>query len=224
MGKLIDDPERKHDSRPIPKSPMCEHDPIRPMFAKSMSQSEFERWYWPKAELQKICRSIGLNTSGSKAYLRASIASYLGDGHEAGVPSKQRHIRGDDWSRKSLALDTIINQSITFGPHVRGFFREHIGTQFRCTADFMEWVKQHNGATLGDAVTAWHALTAEKAVAGYRKEIALHNNYLRYLREFKSRFPELTLEDAKCCWHAKKLRPAVAGQVVVEATDTRFLG
>ncbi|MEM8489807.1 MAG: DUF6434 domain-containing protein [Pseudomonadota bacterium] len=94
----------------------------------------------------------------------------------------------DDWIHRSLSLDTVITESITFGPNVRGFFKEAIGKKFRCTSAFIGWVRGNAGATFGDAVDAWHALEGEKSLPGYQPRIAECNNYLRYLRDFRQRF------------------------------------
>ena len=128
-----------------------------------------------------------------------------------------------NWSKEALSKATIITNSVSFGPNVRNWFKGQIGPKFVCHGDFMDWVRSNLGSTLGDAVDAWHALEQRKEDPKFRRDIALCNNYLRYLRAIRDQNPGLTVQQAMKCWHAKKLRPAIDGMVVYEDTDLRFL-
>ncbi|MEM6908583.1 MAG: DUF6434 domain-containing protein [Pseudomonadota bacterium] len=200
-------------------------DEIRPDFRTDMSAAEFQRWYWPKAELEQICERLALPRAGSKQELRERVAACLA-GEPLAPAFKQPQVAPNstvNWAKDALSSETIITPDIAFGPNVRRFFKREIGASFRCHGDFMVWVKANPGATLADAVEAWHMLEQRKQDPTFRREIASHNNYLQYLRDFQDALPERSLDEAKRCWDQKKLRPATGGQVVFERADVRFL-
>jgi len=198
-------------------------DLIRPDFDPAMSREAFELWYWPKAELERICGILKLPKAGSKANLRHRIAHHLQYPDEPPLPPPRRRSDSIDWGKTVLTPSTIITSSITFGPNVRGFFKQEIGRRFVCHGDFMDWVRNNCGATLQDAIDAWHLLERRKDDPSFRREIAEHNNFLQYLRDFGDALPECSLDEAKICWDAKKVRPAVKGLVVFSPDDVRFL-
>jgi len=196
---------------------------LRPPFSPAMSRAAFETWYWSKAELEDICVQLNRPRHGSKAEMRERVALHL---ENPDAPSPRRRVSrasAFDWKSAPLAPDTLITDGISFGPNVRGFFKSVIGSRFSCTGEFMDWVRNNPGATLGDAVEIWRALDARKADPTFRREIADHNNFLQYLRDFQDHFDTLPLEDAKACWQAKKLRPARNGVVVFDPEDQSFL-
>ncbi|MEM7460771.1 MAG: DUF6434 domain-containing protein [Pseudomonadota bacterium] len=197
---------------------------LRPPIDLEMSLAEFERWYWPVAALKSFCDGLNLSKAGRKADLRARVSQALG-GREV-EPSKSRKpiAPGEvDWKRADLSAETLITDSITFGPNVRAFFKSQIGARFVCHSDFMDWVKANAGLTLRDAVEAWKLLEERHQDPAFRREIAECNNYLQYLRDIRDANPALSLEDAKRCWDQKKVRPARGGIVVYEGSDLRFL-
>lgn len=198
-------------------------DPTRPDFDPEMTGIAFQRWYWPKIELERIAALLGLSKAGSKAELRDRIAIHLEDPAAPAPKSARRPKDSFDWSKADLAADTIITSSIRFGPNVRGFFKREIGKAFVCHGDFMDWVLSNAGCTLADAVDAWRMLERRKTDPAFRREIAEHNNFLQYLRDFADTFPNQSLDDAKICWDNKKIRPAKDGKVIFERTDIRFL-
>ncbi|MEO0884273.1 MAG: DUF6434 domain-containing protein [Pseudomonadota bacterium] len=198
-------------------------DPVRPEFDPEMAGAAFERWYWPKMELERIATLLGLPKAGSKAELRDRISTYLKN-PAAPLPQSERRPKDNfDWGKADLKSDTIITPSIRFGPNVRGFFKREIGKAFVCHGDFMDWVLSNTGSTLADAIDAWHMLEQRKTDPAFRREIAEHNNFLQYLRDFADTFPDQSLDDAKACWDQKKIRPAQDGKVIFERTDVRFL-
>ena len=52
----------------------------RPEFSRSMSVEEFNKHYWYKEELQKICRDYNISSKGTKAELKSRIECVLLDG------------------------------------------------------------------------------------------------------------------------------------------------
>ncbi|MEM1197203.1 MAG: DUF6434 domain-containing protein [Pseudomonadota bacterium] len=139
------------------------------------------------------------------------------------VSGKARRKSRFNWSNAELNEHTRITDNVSFGPNVRNWFKRRIGPAFVCHSDFMDWVRSNTGATLGDAIEAWYTLEKREAEPGFRHEIALCNNYLRYLRDARDDNPALSHEQAMECWHAKKLRPASDGFVIYEKDDLRFL-
>ncbi|MBS7265975.1 MAG: hypothetical protein KIG83_05820, partial [Treponema sp.] len=49
----------------------------RPPFTEIKSFEEFSKYYWYREELQKICRSLGIDASGIKAELNHNIKEYF---------------------------------------------------------------------------------------------------------------------------------------------------
>ncbi|WP_293573015.1 DUF6434 domain-containing protein [Phaeobacter sp.] len=192
----------------------------RPDILSITSSEEFDRWYWPVAEMQNLCRERGLPTSGLKAELRARLLGHLrGEITAPGTtPRKPKN-----WSKAVLTRDTIIDANVTFGCNLRNFLKQEIGPKFRCTGEFMDWVKSHPGRSLGEAIAQWHLFHTRAQQPGFRREIASCNNYLQYLRDLRDAHPNLTLTDAKLCWAVKSKKPAVNGFVVYEETDLSFL-
>ncbi|WP_415401973.1 DUF6434 domain-containing protein [Tateyamaria sp. SN3-11] len=196
----------------------------RPAVDAAMTAPEFLRWYWPVEALHQFCAALGIAATGTKAVLRDRVAYALAH-PGAPVPPASR-TRGKSkfkWATAPLTRETEITDTVSFGPNLRGFFADHIGTRFVCHGDFMAWVKANAGATLGDAIEAWHVLEARKDDPAFRREIAACNNYLQYLRDIRDAHPEMSLEAARTCWDHKKIQPATDGFVIYEPGDLRVL-
>ena len=200
-------------------------DVCRPPVDPGMSADEFDRWYWSVADLDAFCTLLDLSKSGRRAERRDRVLQHLRGEPAASLAPRSSRAKGSfNWSKATLTRDTEITDSISFGPNVRGFFRDQIGAKFVCHSDFMDWVKANPGETLADAIDAWWALEARKDDPGFRREIASCNTYLRYLRDIRDAHPKLPMDAAKTCWDHKKLRPAPGGEVIYEPDDLKFLG
>ncbi|NAS12127.1 DUF6434 domain-containing protein [Poritiphilus flavus] len=199
---------------------MIENIGQRPTFEQIRNSSEFNNWYWKKSDLVDICIQAGLPYGGSKFELRDRILFALDNpGKEAPLTKKKRPTSTFNWAREELHLDTIITDSVSFGPNFRNFMKSQIGPQFSCHSDFMNWVKQHPGKSLADAVFQWHELEARKEDPDFRRDIARHNNYNQYMRDFLDHYPEKAFKDAVACWKMKKELPAPGGRVVFSPKD-----
>lgn len=196
----------------------------RPPINATMDALEFERWYWPVDALKEFCQRLNVPASGSKAELRERVAFSLRNPGKV-PPKSRRKPRSQkfNWAKEQLARDTRITDDVSFGPNVRSFFKSEIGARFVCHSDFMDWMRANAGATLGDAIEAWHLLEQRKDDPSFRREIAACNNYLQYLRDARDQVAGMSLEDAKTCWDYKKMRPAKDGIVVFEMSDMECL-
>ena len=58
----------------------------RPAFEELSSYKEFQKYYWYRAELVEICKSIGVNHAGVKTELNHNIANTLGEPHQKSIP------------------------------------------------------------------------------------------------------------------------------------------
>lgn len=197
----------------------------RPPFSEIHTAPEFDRWYWLKTELVTICRELNLSTAGNKATLRQRILHALApDQYPAPTPTKRAPRRASfSWSKAALRPDTVIDASVSFGPNFRHFMRSQIGEQFSCHSDFMDWVRANVGKTLADAVIAWQQLELRKADPNFRRDIAEHNQMLRYLRAFLDDQPTADRALAMRCWELKKQRPAPGGRILYHPSDLDLL-
>ncbi|QBF33706.1 DUF6434 domain-containing protein [Thalassococcus sp. S3] len=192
---------------------------IKPSVDDPLDAATFDRWYWPKPELEALCVRFGLPRSGGKDALRARILHWLKTG-EVLRPAVRKP--GTNWSKATLTTETRISEDISFGPNVRRFFKAQIGARFSCHSDFMDWVRGNPGKTLGDAVAAWHDLEARKDDPSFRREIAPHNNYLQYLRDFRDANPGLDQSAAKQAWETRKAMPIEGERIVYRSEDAHF--
>lgn len=196
----------------------------RPSFSKTLSGKEFKSWYWLKAELVEICKSIDLPYSGGKFELRDRIAFALDHpGEEVPKREKKKSSSKFNWAKENLALETIITDNISFGPNFRKFMKSQVGDHFYCHSDFMDWARVNSGKTLGDAVKEWERLENRKLNPDFKRVIRPHNMFNQYLRDFFEATEGLKLKDAKKCWAGKKAQKSADGVVKFEKGDLHFL-
>lgn len=184
-----------------------------------MTAQRFDRWYWDKPELVEICVGLGLPKSGSKDVLRARILTYLETGTV--VPNPRKKTGAFNWARAELGTETVITETVSFGPNFRRFMTAKIGDRFVCHSDFMDWVRAHPGKTLGDAIAAWQRLDARQENPEFRRDIAPHNNYLQYLRDYRHANPTHSINDARAAWEKRKHQPIEGDRIVYRAEDVR---
>jgi len=190
----------------------------RPELSTISTGQEFNRWYWSKAQLVEACKDFNLSHAGSRAILRERIHRAL-DGLPPLTAERPSPKSRFAWAREKLSGETLITDNISFGPNVRRWFASRVGTRFICHSDFMDWVRGNVGATLEDAVTAWWVLEDRYDDPEFRREIAAHNTYLRYLRDIRDANPDMSLTQAKSYWHLRKIRPAPGGNIVYREDD-----
>ncbi|MEO1688659.1 MAG: DUF6434 domain-containing protein, partial [Pseudomonadota bacterium] len=200
-------------------------DALRPPVDPAMTPQTFARWYWPVAELRAFCEALGLPSAGRKAELRDRVAFALAHPGQAppAPPRRRRRSGGVDWKTAALSEATVIDEGVSFGPNLRGWFKARLGPRFSCHGDFMDWMRASPGRTLADAEAAWRMLEARKDDPAFRREIAECNEHLQYLRDLRDANPHLSLDQARTCWTEKARRPAREGKVRYAPEDLRFL-
>lgn len=196
----------------------------RPDFSEISNGRAFNRWYWLKEEMIKICKEAGLPTYGSKFELRDRIMHALDhDGEVLVLKKEKRPSSTFNWAKAKLNLDTVITDSVSFGPNFRKFMKGHLGKKFTCHSDFMDWVKENTGKTLKDAVEAWELLEARKEDPTFEREIADHNMLSQYVRDFLKDNKGKTTKDALQCWKVKKGLPTDDGFIRYDRSDLGLL-
>ncbi|MEM9299223.1 MAG: DUF6434 domain-containing protein [Bacteroidota bacterium] len=192
----------------------------RPDLENIMSGAEFNRWYWTKEEMVKICRNAGLPVNGRKFDLRDRIMYALDNkGETLSWQKKNKPISKFNWAKSQLTLETEITDNVSFGPNFRNFLKSQIGNKFYCHSDFMDWVKSNAGRTLRDAVEKWLELERRKDDPTFKRDIADNNMYAQYTRDFIEDNPGKSLKDAKKYWLLKKQLPTGDGFIRYEKSD-----
>ena len=190
----------------------------RPPFGDIRTGKEFNRWYWLKAELVAICREAGLPAHGRKFDLRDRIMYALDhEGARLPEPAPSHQDSHFDWAKSNLTPETLITDSVTFGPNFRRFMQGQVAGRFRCSAAFMDWVKANTGRTLKDAVAAYEA--QERKHQTTPRPIAAGNMYNQYTRDILADNPQLGPDDARNYWLRKKTMPTEDGFVRYARTD-----
>lgn len=66
---------------------------MRPSLTKTISLTDFQNYYWLKAELQTFCREHGLPASGSKTEITERISHYLTTGKVLKTALVQKQVK-----------------------------------------------------------------------------------------------------------------------------------
>ena len=163
----------------------------RPPFTDIKNFEEFSKYYWYREELQKICRSLGLQYTGGKielnkvieAYFKASRHPELVSGPESNKIQKRIPKRVRDDLSIMLSLDTsLIECGFTFGPRFREFFEKETGiTPFKFNVDMVATVKKVKETndinfTLGDLLEIFYG---RKTYAKYDKSALQWNKFVQ---------------------------------------------
>lgn len=60
-----------------------------------------------------------------------------------------------DWHKNHIDDNTLITDSYKTTQNVRRYFKSKFGEQFKFDRDFMHWMKNAMGLTMGDASQEW---------------------------------------------------------------------
>lgn len=192
----------------------------RPDITSITSGAELRRWYWLKSELEAQAKATGVRATGGKYTILDRLAHFLDTGETiwpGDVRSKPRS--SFDWHSAPLTPETVITDSYRNTQNVRRFFKAHAGESFKFNIAFMAWMKDNCGKTLADAVAEYHRLKAEAAKPGFQSEIAHHNQFNQYTRDFLADNPEKGMDDVRKYWALKRDMPSEDGRHVYHRSD-----
>ena len=116
----------------------------RPEFDKITSFDEFNKYYWYREELSRICKSLGLEYRGTKQELNYIIEQYF-----KGDLIKKSSIKNEKKQVETITLDTpLLECGFSFNTHFREYFSILTDVSpFKFTADM---------------ATAWRKVKREK--------------------------------------------------------------
>ena len=155
----------------------------RPEFDSIKDFEEFNKFYWYREELIKICKAHGLKADGSKIELYKVIEAYFAGEKILPQSKKNKKTRA---SRKKvvteLTLDTgLIECGFTFGPRFRDFFSKQTGEErFKFNVDMVATAKavketSDESFTLGDLLDIYYG---KKTYAKYDKSMLQWNKFV----------------------------------------------
>ena len=159
---------------------------IRPDFSEIKSYNEFSKYYWYREELQKICKSLNIDSSGMKAELNYNIEQYF-----KGIiisPKKSnrttsRASTGNETPLLPLTPKTgLIECGFSFSQRFRNFFSQQTGiTNFKFNVDMVATVKKvketnDTSFTLGDLLDIFYG---NKTYAKYDKVSLQWNKFVQ---------------------------------------------
>ena len=168
-----------HNNR-LPRGYAPRNDNKRPAFDDIKSFEEFSKYYWYREELQQICKSHGIDTSGMKAELNYNIEQFFkGNIIKPKIPQKKVAAKK---TQIPLTLKTgLIECGFTFGPRFREFFAEQTGiTNFKFNVDMVATarkVKENHDTnfTFGDLLDIYYG---KKSYAKYDKVSLQWNKFV----------------------------------------------
>ncbi len=155
----------------------------RPEFDCIKDFEEFNKFYWYREELIKICKAHGLKADGSKIELYKVIETYFSG--EKILPQRNTS-KKQGVSRKKivseLTLETgLIECGFTFGPRFREFFSKQTGEErFKFNVDMVATAKavketSDESFTLGDLLDIYYG---KKTYAKYDKSMLQWNKFV----------------------------------------------
>ena len=185
----------------------------RPALENLRTEHDVRRWYWTKDELLGECRRLGLKTTGGKFRLLDRIVHFHTTGERKFPGDVRQKVRSSfNWHSEPLSRQTQITDSYKNSQNVRRFFQAEVGPHFKFNRAFMAWMKENVGKTLEDAIAAFHAQAAETAKPGFKTEIADHNQFNQYTRDFLADNPDLGMKDVRHYWALKRALPSDDGR------------
>ena len=178
----------------------------RPELNDQITVSGFKDFYWLKQELVNFCKSVGISASGSKQTLSGRIITFLQTGEIPKTIPKQPTLSRFDWQKSEITLDTIITDNYKNSENVRAFMKRETGSTFHFNTAFMDWMKQHTGQTMRDAISEWHRINELIKKKNCRAPIPPQFEYNTYIRDFLADNKDKTLKDAIQSWKLKRNR------------------
>ena len=150
----------------------------RPEFGKIKSFEEFNKYYWYREELSKICKSLGLEYKGTKQDLNHIIEEYF-----KGNLIKKSSIKNKKKQVEKITLDTpLLECGFSFNTYFREYFSSLTNVSpFKFTADMATaWrkVKKENDLsfTIKDMLKVYYG---ESEYAKYDNSVCQWNQFLK---------------------------------------------
>ena len=160
----------------------------RPDFKDIKSFEEFSKYYWYRDELIKICRELGLKSSGGKIELNKVIEAYFnGETIRPEKSTVSRHpitkSRHPEFISGSLTAEiSLLECGFTFSPRFREFFENQTGIKpFKFNVNMVATVKKVKETgdisfTLGDLLDIYYG---KKTYAKYDKSALQWNKFVK---------------------------------------------
>ena len=151
--------------------------------------------------------------SGGKFRLLDRIAHFQDTG-ETRFPghTKAKVSSKFDWQSEALTPQTMLTDSYKNTQNVRRFFKAQVGEHFKFNIAFMAWIKANAGKTLADAVVEFKRMHAEMSRPGFQSEIADHNQFNQYTRDFLADNPTMGMDQVRHFWALKRALPSTDGR------------
>lgn len=135
----------------------------RPEFNNIKSFDEFSKFYWYRDELKRICKEIGIDSSGMKAELNHNIEEYF-KGNIVPKKKKSNSVKNNKSSPNiELTLDTpLVECGFKFSQQFRDFFSAQTGIKnFKFNVDMVATAKKvkeedDDSFTLGDLLEIYY--------------------------------------------------------------------
>ncbi len=196
----------------------------RPKISDIVSGTELKRWYWLKKELADQAKTIGVKSTGAKFDILERIAHFLDTG-ETIWPGDKAAVKTStfDWHSELLTRNTLITDSYKNSQNVRRFFKQEIGSDFKFTIAFMDWIKTNVGQSLGSAIEEYHAQKKQMRTPGFKTDIKPHNQFNQYTRDILDYAPGMKMSDVRRIWALKRAQPVPDGRHVFEPEDLKLL-
>jgi len=195
----------------------------RPKIELITTGAELRQWYWLKSELIEYARTLGIRCTGAKFDILSRIAHYLDTGDKT-WPGDQRIAPKSkmDWHSAPLDLDTVITDSYKNSQNARRFFKSQLGENFKFNIAFMKWMRDNVGKTLGDAVAAYQEQKSQAQNPDFQSEIAKHNQFNQYTRDFLADNPNMGLKDVRFFWALNRQQKSASGRHIYARADLKL--
>lgn len=173
----------------------------RPDLIKGLESQTFKQYYYLKEELVDFCREENLQTTGGKIELTERIAHYLETGERTYIKRSSRPTS----NVLLLTADSYIESNFKCSQIHREFFKSTIGPTFSFNITFQNWLKENEGKTYQEAISAYHQIMEDKKTN--RTTINRQFEYNTYIRDFFDDNKGSSLQTAIACWKYKKSQP-----------------
>lgn len=174
---------------------------------------EFEQIYYYKTELIKLCRYLGLPTTGTKAELNLYVKKYLN-----GAPTNQIKLLRSKKNYRSLTYEEInldiklIDSGFSFNQEARKWFADYFGVDKFSFSKEMAIIKRKaererdKEITVGDLIIQMQSWDQGKTVSSAEDDTYQWNNFVRtFFKDSATRQYNQRLKVASLLWQKVRL-------------------